>query len=155
MKHCGWQKRSYVFSSLNPLTNPHHILMAHATIDVFAARSRYALTRFHSETAVQNILSGQHPSESPTKLPVLPRVSENLPVCIIGAGVAGLYTAMILQDLGIPYDLLEAGNRVGGRLFTHKFKAGKEYDYFVSAIGFFYCKSLSLTRSGCWRNAFS
>ena len=52
----------------------------------------------------------------------------DLPVCIIGAGVAGLYTAMILQDLGIKYQIIEANNRVGGRVATYKFPDG---DYFV------------------------
>ncbi|PVF94248.1 FAD/NAD(P)-binding domain-containing protein [Serendipita vermifera] len=66
---------------------------------------------------------------------------------IIGAGAAGLYAAMILQDLGIDYEILEASNRTGGRIFTHRFngKAGKEapiddparYDYFdVGAMRF-------------------
>jgi hypothetical protein len=52
-------------------------------------------------------------------------------VGIIGAGAAGLYTAMILQDLGIQYELLEANKTVGGRLFTHRF-GEKPNDYYVS-----------------------
>jgi hypothetical protein len=68
---------------------------------------------------------------------------------IIGAGAAGLYAAMILQDLGIPYQILEANERIGGRLFTHRFngEVGKKapvhdparYDYFdVGAMRFPY-----------------
>lgn len=59
---------------------------------------------------------------------------------IIGAGVSGLYAAMILEDLGIPYEILEANERIGGRIYTHRFNgdAGKtapinhpsRYDYF-------------------------
>ena len=60
-------------------------------------------------------------------------VNGKLPVCIIGAGAAGLYTAMILESLGISYDLVEASDHVGGRLFTYKgFKNAEPYDYFVS-----------------------
>eukprot|EP01133_Synstelium_polycarpum_P003499 gene3499-3998_t len=44
-----------------------------------------------------------------------------LKVGIIGAGMAGLYSAMILKDLGIKYEVLEASNRIGGRAYTHRF----------------------------------
>lgn len=54
-----------------------------------------------------------------------------VPVGIIGAGVSGLYAALILQSLGIPCEILEATERVGGRVFTHRFSTQK-YDYFVS-----------------------
>ncbi|RWS18352.1 hypothetical protein B4U80_14629, partial [Leptotrombidium deliense] len=33
---------------------------------------------------------------------------------IVGAGVTGLYTALLLNELGIDYELLEASNRTGG-----------------------------------------
>jgi cation diffusion facilitator CzcD-associated flavoprotein CzcO len=59
----------------------------------------------------------------------------NLPVCIIGAGVAGLYTAMMLDFLGIKYEILEASERHGGRLYTHHFnKLDGPYQYFVSSL---------------------
>ena len=53
-------------------------------------------------------------------------------VCIVGAGVAGLYIAMILDDLKIPnltYEILEANTRVGGRIYTHYFDREKPHDY--------------------------
>jgi monoamine oxidase len=40
------------------------------------------------------------------------------PVIIIGAGVSGLAAAMKLSDSGIPVVLLEARERIGGRVFT-------------------------------------
>ena len=55
----------------------------------------------------------------------------NLPICIIGAGVAGLYAAMILGSLGINYQIVEANGRVGGRVATHEFPNGDASDYFV------------------------
>lgn len=60
-------------------------------------------------------------------------------VGILGAGPGGLYTALILEDLGIPYQILEVQNRVGGRLFTYKFEnsTGAPYNYFdVGAMRF-------------------
>lgn len=48
------------------------------------------------------------------------RVSTD-PICIIGAGAAGLYAAMILDDLQLDYEIIEAGERIGGRIYTHRF----------------------------------
>lgn len=45
----------------------------------------------------------------------------NIKVGIIGAGISGLYSALLLESLGIEYEILEAQDRVGGRLFTHYF----------------------------------
>jgi hypothetical protein len=52
-------------------------------------------------------------------------------VAVIGGGVSGLRVAM---KLGAKYkvDLFEASDHVGGRLYTHKFENGGEWDYFVS-----------------------
>lgn len=62
-------------------------------------------------------------------------------VCIVGAGVAGLFTAMILDwlkekckteeklsDLNISYDMFEANSeeRLGERLYTYKFPSTKD-----------------------------
>lgn len=63
-------------------------------------------------------------------LPLPAQVSK--PVGILGAGVGGLYTALILQSLNVDYEIIEASDRTGGRLLTHKFADGGPYDYFVS-----------------------
>ena len=66
--------------------------------------------------------------------PARPYVPQ-LPVCIIGVGVSGLYIAMMLDSLGIKYELMEGSGRTGGHLYTHNFpkNAGK-YQYYVSNI---------------------
>ena len=54
-------------------------------------------------------------------------------------GASGLYTALILESLNIPYKVLEARDDVGGRLFTHHFPntTGAPYNYFdVGAMRF-------------------
>lgn len=66
-----------------------------------------------------------------------------LKVGIIGAGAAGLYAAMLLDSLGIDYDLHEGSGRIGGRIYTYRFnqtawdKATPDkpdyYDYYVSS----------------------
>lgn len=85
---------------------------------------------------------------NPQNLPELPefRPKSSLPskmkVCIVGAGAAGLFTAMIfdwleekgkskeLPMLNICYDIFEANGeeRLGGRLYTYKFPSTKGYE---------------------------
>lgn len=60
------------------------------------------------------------------------------PIGILGAGVGGLYAAMILESLGIPFEILEATGRTGGRLFTYQFYNGEFHDYYVSALSLEY-----------------
>jgi Flavin containing amine oxidoreductase len=64
-------------------------------------------------------------------------------VAIIGAGVAGLRTAMLLQRMGIPYKIFEASDRPGGRVFTYQFASkppknpqGKHDYYDIGAMRF-------------------
>ena len=60
--------------------------------------------------------------------------TEPFKVCIIGAGAAGLFTAMIFDYLNkhfkvnVEYEILECNKkeRLGGRLYTHYF--GEETD---------------------------
>jgi len=77
--------------------------------------------------------TGTKPSVVHTDTDHSPALDQSVPLgvkfCIIGAGVAGLYTAMILKELGIQFDLLEASDRVGGRMYTHRFSK-KPNDYY-------------------------
>lgn len=64
-------------------------------------------------------------------------------VAIIGAGAAGLRTAKLLQELGIPYKIFEASERAGGRIFTYEFAKNaptdpqEKHDYYdVGAMRF-------------------
>ena len=65
-----------------------------------------------------------------------PAPSDELPICIIGAGVTALYTAMIFESLGISYQIVDADTRerIGGRLFTYHFPNGGPYDYYVRKV---------------------
>lgn len=53
-------------------------------------------------------------SLNPAHISVSPRPS----VLVIGAGMAGLVAARLLHDAGFPVTILEARNRLGGRLWT-------------------------------------
>lgn len=48
-------------------------------------------------------------------------------VAIVGAGAAGLQSALFLQELGAKVQLFEARNRIGGRIFTVR-EEGLAYD---------------------------
>lgn len=63
---------------------------------------------------------------------VLVSVPSTVPkVGIIGGGIGGLYAAKLLQNLGIPYEILEASPRLGGRLYTERM-GDRPNDYYVS-----------------------
>lgn len=83
---------------------------------------------------------GRAPDTRPRWWPVWPPWYR---VAIIGAGVAGLRTAKLLQNLGIPYKIFEASDRAGGRIFTYDFTpkpprnpAGNHDYYDVGAMRF-------------------
>ncbi|KAH6714834.1 L-amino acid oxidase [Leptodontidium sp. MPI-SDFR-AT-0119] len=67
---------------------------------------------------IREILAKSNYPSHPT-IPTPPDVP--LKVGIIGAGAAGLYSAVLLDSLGIDYDILEASGRVGGRIYTYRF----------------------------------
>ena len=48
-----------------------------------------------------------------------------LDVIVIGAGLAGLNAALLLEDFGLRVRVLEASARIGGRLYTLDDVAGK------------------------------
>lgn len=100
--------------------------------NVYAYRGRSLLSTYHYRHK-------DIPDHKLSELkPILknPAVSPELPVCVIGAGIAALYTAMILESLNISYHIVDAGTRerIGGRLFTYHFPNSGPYDYFVHKI---------------------
>lgn len=72
--------------------------------------------------------------------PLVPPAWPHQKICIVGAGVAGLYTAMILDSLQIPnleYDILESADRIGGRLLTYYFDPKVPHMYYdIGAMRF-------------------
>jgi hypothetical protein len=89
---------------------------------------------------------GEHESlPTPLKLQVPPSAATSPRVCIIGAGAAGLFTALLFDYLNqnvpgfnVQYDIFEAGNssRVGGRLYTYNFSDTPHDYYDVGAMRF-------------------
>lgn len=80
------------------------------------------------------ILASHQQDEKPQRL-----LPDNSKVCIVGAGVAGLYIAMILDSLeisGLSYEILEASPRIGGRIYTHCFSQEPHDYYDIGAMRF-------------------
>ena len=97
--------------------------------NIYAYRGRRLLSQYHARyTEIPN----DKLSELKLVLHNQPATSGS-PVCIIGAGLAGLYTAMIFESLGISYQIVDANTekRIGGRLFTYHFPSRGPYDYYV------------------------
>lgn len=55
-------------------------------------------------------------------------------VGIVGGGPAGLYSAMLLQQKGYLVHIFEASNRVGGRIYTHRFNCEKNQYFEAGAM---------------------
>jgi monoamine oxidase len=71
--------------------------------------------------------------------------AERTKVVVIGGGLAGLIAALTLKDAGADVILLEAGQRIGGRVFTADDVELKP-EYGASQIGRSYARALDLCR---------
>ncbi|MCJ1413919.1 hypothetical protein MMC32_000244 [Xylographa parallela] len=114
--------------------------------------TKFWLSRPQEDPAWEDV-KGPRPSEDEIRKGILPKIPDTgledkdtspYHICIVGAGVAGLFTAMTIDrlnekfNLGFKYDILEAADqkRFGGRLYTHRF-SDQLHDYYdVGAMRF-------------------
>jgi len=76
--------------------------------------------------------------------PGLPlRGAEPTDVVVLGAGLAGLYSTMLLEEAGFKVTLLEASDHVGGRVQTRNF-GGVLHELGASDIGVMYARVLDM-----------
>src|SRR5512134_2274059 len=61
--------------------------------------------------------------------PMLSLVTENRPVAIVGAGMAGVTAASALRRLGVPIRLYEAGPRIAGLAMSYQDPEGFTHDF--------------------------
>ena len=73
------------------------------------------------------------------------RAAERQDVIILGAGLSGLYSAMLLEEQGFNVILLEASDHVGGRVQTRTFD-GIRHELGASDIGVMYARVLDMMR---------
>ena len=71
------------------------------------------------------------------------RAAEANDVVILGAGLSGLYTAMLLEEQGFRVTVLEASDHVGGRVQTRNF-GGRLHELGASDIGVMYARVLDM-----------
>lgn len=73
------------------------------------------------------------------------RAAEQTDVTVLGAGLAGLYSAMLLEDLGYSVTVLEASGTVGGRVQTRVF-GGIRWELGASEIDVLYARLIDTAR---------
>ncbi|MDJ0926800.1 MAG: FAD-dependent oxidoreductase [Gammaproteobacteria bacterium] len=71
------------------------------------------------------------------------RAAERADVVVIGAGLAGLYTAMLLEEAGATVSLLEASDHVGGRVRSRDI-GGELHELGASDIGVMYARIVDM-----------
>ncbi len=71
------------------------------------------------------------------------RAADATDVIVLGAGLAGLYTAMLLEEQGFRVTVLEASDHVGGRVQTRNF-GGRLHELGASDIGVMYARVLDM-----------
>ncbi|SMC28548.1 Monoamine oxidase [Andreprevotia lacus DSM 23236] len=83
--------------------------------------------------AYQAWLKAQAPAPEPGQAPQAPQ--RPLRVGIVGAGMAGLYSALLLKEQGHDCHLFEAQpHHLGGRIYTHRFTAEKNQYFEAGAM---------------------
>lgn len=70
----------------------------------------------------------------PFFIAVSARAAQPAPVIIVGGGLAGLTAAYELQNLGVTAHLLEANDRLGGRVATMEYENGLHGEYGMHEI---------------------
>lgn len=60
---------------------------------------------------------------------------ESIQVLIIGGGLTGLTLAHLFEQKGIHYQVLEARERLGGRIFTHSYRESKPMEMGATWLG--------------------
>lgn len=64
-------------------------------------------------------------------------------VIVVGAGLSGLYSAMLLEEVGYKVTVLEASDQVGGRVQTRDI-AGRPQELGASDIGIMYARVIDM-----------
>lgn len=118
--------------------------MDHDVLDISALRAKIAKRMVELQVhqacekrSASGRLGDLNPKEPPPGLRglELDKIEEHEPVRVsfavgvVGAGMAGLYASLILQDLDLQHDVIEASSRPGGRVHTRRFTPN-EGDYF-------------------------
>ncbi|EIW78309.1 hypothetical protein CONPUDRAFT_60817 [Coniophora puteana RWD-64-598 SS2] len=129
----------------HPRSPPHSV----PDCDVYGFYGRNVLRDFDS-----SLRSKLPPGTDPETEPSIPSEDEDPSghrIGILGAGIGGLYVALILDSLDITnYEIIEASDRVGGRLLTHHFSRDEPYAYYDAGAMRFPLPQKDV--NGCYKN---
>lgn len=117
------------------LQDPESERILNAVPEIFNLYGQILLDSFQARIVPPTLPSTLPPGNN--KHVFVPALAPITRVAVVGSGVAGLYAAMLLNKPRARYaiDILEADERIGGRLYTHHFPPANpegKYDYFVS-----------------------
>lgn len=93
----------------------------------------------------RDLIRGAGISAAGLLAPRMLRAAEQTEVIVLGAGLAGLYSAMLLEELGLRVTVLEASDHVGGRVQTRNI-GGTLHELGASDIGVMYARVLDMMR---------
>lgn len=113
--------RTPLLSSLRRLALEHRLSLTHGVpLDVIRARRAHAAERAAGAMTRRELLAGAIAATTTLALPRPARARRSdAEIAIVGAGIAGLTTALTLADHGVAAQVYEASARVGGRMFTN------------------------------------
>lgn len=113
--------RTPLLSSLRRLALEHRLSrMQGVPLDVIRARRAHVAERDAGAMTRRELLAGAIAATTTLALPRPARARRSdAEIAIVGAGIAGLTTALTLADHGVAAQVYEASARVGGRMFTN------------------------------------
>lgn len=112
--------RTPLLLSLRRMAYEHRLARAHG-LPLDVVRTEQALARAGSARSMtrRELLAGAMAATASLALPRPARARRDAEIAIVGAGIAGLTTALTLADHGVASQVYEASGRVGGRMFTN------------------------------------
>ncbi|KAI6171559.1 SWIRM domain-containing protein [Aphelenchoides bicaudatus] len=97
--------------------------LSYLIVKTFTFLERYGYINYGVFRTVDEMLKRKEPTQTPNQLK-----AQKIKIVVVGAGIAGLVAARQLQYFGFNVIVVEARNRIGGRVFSHVTEDGIVFD---------------------------